>query len=187
MGENIWFVCPEDAPVRNVNERVIAFGRSEQFGAELIRRMIHGMETALNESNAVRFILMEADGILLRAIPETATLFGFHGVVFQNGDKAFRAKTFVHTPWVMDRATMTRVVAAMKGISAESEQGFPDRHIAWACELAGLVVMNDRSLWSSNQIDQPMYLKTAREAVSAGAYALHGVKTERQLEQLLSL
>lgn len=184
VGESMWFICPADAPVRTVNERVIAFGRSEQFGAELIRRMIHGMETALNESDAKRFIVLESDALTFRSEwdkwPE-----GFWGVNKPNGNpELFRAKTYVHFPWVMDRMTIARVVAAMQDLPADAELGFADRHVAWACDQAGIEIHDHPELWSCNQIDQPGYMAGARLALKGALSGLHGVKTEGQLEQL---
>lgn len=183
-GDNIWFVCPEDSPVSGV-ETVLAHGKSQQFGPELIKRMLYGMNLALGLSDADAFLVTEADCVTVGTIPDHPK-DGFRCVIYANGDPAWKASSYIHTPWWFDRPTMDAVVRAMSALAPDAELGFPDRHVAWACEQARITPIRDNRLVSHNQFDLPRYMEDARRSIAKGAFALHGVKTEAQLKQLLA-
>lgn len=184
VGDNIWFICPEDAPILE-GETILTHGRSEQFGPELMKRMIYGMNLALGLSDADAFLVMEADSVTFGKVPDHPG-DGMRAVIYPNGDPAWKASSYIHTPWWFDREGMRVVLKAMMGLPAEAELGFPDRHIALACEQASIVPINDTRLVSFNQLDLPRYMASAKKSVAAGAFAIHGVKTEEQLRQLLA-
>lgn len=110
-----------------------------------------------------------------------------------------KAEGYYHNPWVFRKDTAAAFLTAGRqairdGICPERGSGqpstpecSPDVFFGYVAEALGLTVQSD--LWrqySRNSFDIPGHLEEAREAYRNGVDVIHGIKTQEQLDFLLS-
>ena len=127
------------------------------------------------------FCLVEYDGIFIRPVPPIkpgticAKLAGHR-------DGHFRGNAYYHTPWYLDRIMAGRILkygfAMLK--AGLIEGGFIDRWLGLMVDLYDIPIA-DTSTYTQNTIDTPAKIEQARTAIEAGAWYIHGIKTESQL------
>lgn len=110
-----------------------------------------------------------------------------------------KAEAFYHNPWIFHREAAIKFVAegreaikegicGKKGPDAYgTAEASPDVFFGYVCEKLGLPVQDN--LWtqySQNSFDIPGRLEEAREAVRNGIDVVHGIKTQAELNFILS-
>lgn len=165
----------------------ITIGKSSYIETPaLCRRLIDTAAWALSQKPWEQAVIIEYDTILLKPFPKLPV--GLSGHLAGGRLPGCKASFFIHNPWVADRATWQRIVLAGLQMLAEgdTENNSPDCFIAWVCEKHGIPVnMRAFPSYSRNTLhfarppNQGDFSVEARDAVRAGAVAVHGVKDSK--------
>lgn len=156
-------------------------------GDHLCRRLLGTIRAGL-DAGATELVIIEYDVCFFRALPATMP----EGLVMNatgGWSEGFRGKRYFHPPWMMDINTAYRVLEGGEEMLAggDIEKGFPDRFIGRLAERYDVPV---REGWfanyTQNSLDQPEYLKQARQARLAGAHCVHGMKSAQQLNYVMA-
>jgi hypothetical protein len=133
------------------------------------------------------FLITEPDSICLRHLPifPATTDSGLITTVAGHRSGGFRGEHYFHAPWWMDRWTLNSVkVFANRMVKAGiTEQGFIDRFLGLLVDLYDIKVMEAKS-YSENTLETPESWAKARKAIADGAYFVHGIKTQQQLDEV---
>ncbi len=166
-------------------------------GPHLPTRLLDTIETLLLRPWR-HLCLAEYDTLFLKPIPvESVKTVAGH---FAGGPTwGSKAKCFVHNPWCFARDSAIRFLGAGRGAiaggmcpdrlphGASTPECSPDVFLAAVCEANAIPMQFD--LWSEysrNSLDVPGHLEEARQACRDGVQVIHGVKTNEQLEYILS-
>ena len=155
-------------------------------GSHLCNRLLDTIAAAL-ERGASEIIAAEYDTLFFKPLPLLPP-----GLTMNRkggGSDGFKGSAFYHGPWCMEAHTGAKVVEFGREMikRGDIERGFPDRFIGLLAEQAGITV--NESVFTSytqNTLDRPEFLEQARQAVKDGATAVHGVKTQAQLEAIIT-
>ncbi len=178
--------------------RTIAVGESGYIdGPRLPNRLLDTIEMLLMRPWSA-LILTEYDTVFFKPIDLTYlwTVAGHYAGSQTWGSKA---KSFYHNPWVFTRATAAAFLGAGRAAIREgicpgrvSGQGpapecSPDVFFGYVCESLKMPVQ--KHLWteySRNSLDIEGHLGEARDAYQQGVQIIHGIKTQKELEFILS-
>jgi len=187
-GSDIIYIYPKDATLlapKGVTG--IAIGKSEHYGSELMQRMGIGigLVAAMNYDTIA---VVEGDSIVLRPIPD-AQPSGIDCFLYDtNGDPQWKAKHYVHWPWLMSGATAYLVGRGLQAMveAGDIERGFPDRMLGLCAERLDIELRHRPDLtYSRNRVDAPEYIQQARTAIASGAVFVHGLKTQLDIDAIL--
>ena len=154
----------------------------------LPKRLLDTLEACLNPKyGAERIVVIEYDAVFLKPIPETPDGF----CALEAGGRPtpeFKCERFFHCLWIFDRDTAATVVVVGREMISEGEleHGSPDCFLGLLVDRFGIKTTHLAGNFSKNSLDIERDLLAARDAVRAGAWAVHGVKTEAQLKALIS-
>lgn len=130
--------------------------------------------------------VIENDTLVLR-IPQFDSLYagGIHA-----GYKLppMLANKYYHNPWWLSRNACERFVCCGQELIDEghNENGHPDFFFGYVLEQLEEEVTHFQQTFSQNTILDKWQIDPAREAVRAGAWAIHGVKSKSVLDAILS-
>lgn len=176
-------VYPEDSPSVVEGVEMIAFGKSNKYGNECLKRQLNGMRYALHRA-ADYYVFLEYDAFLLqRPRPRV----GIQANVFYSMEYAFHAPRFYHFPWIFDAAALQYFVD--RATCEPFEKGFVDRWVAAqtiAMDLAWFDLAAAKEGYSRNTIRSSQEIQEAVGLAKRGAYAFHGIKTPELLNQILA-
>lgn len=132
-----------------------------------------------------RFSIIEWDCLFFAPLPEFTGMAAFHA---GNRSPGMRAQRFHHVPWCFDfdagMSFLTKGEEMLKHVSGH--ECSPDVFFGWVCEEAGLPVTQPWVGFSRNSLDCAGDVELARDAYRNGVTALHGCKTRRDLDYILS-
>jgi hypothetical protein len=165
----------------------VEVGRNQYFGAPgLSERLIRTLEAGL-KLGADELAVIEYDVLFFRPLPALPG-DGIAMVVTGGSSPGYKSKSFFHCPWYMNAATAERVIEVGNQLieAEEHEQGWPDRFMGLIVDRSGIPVFGNLfSRYTRNTISEPSALDEAKEAIARGAHAVHGIKTEAQLNHIL--
>lgn len=99
----------------------------------------------------------------------------------------FKSSFFLHPPWGFSKLRLKQFVEAAAAYPIQStEFGIMDRWISLIIEEQGIPFTPSKFSWSSNAIDTPALVESARAAIKKGALFVHGCKNPGQLQQILA-
>ena len=166
-------------------------------GTHLPRRLLDTIEILLLRPWRV-LALLEYDVVIFKSMPfdrvETSAAHFAGGQTWGS-----QARWFAHCPWVFARDTAIRFLKAgrealAEGIVPERASGnpsvpeaSPDCFYGYVMDRAGIPFQRD--MWqeySRNSFDVPGHLEEARQAYRDGVSCIHGIKTQEQLDFILS-
>lgn len=159
----------------------VGFGDACHHGPESIRRFRWLLRLLGDQTQYHGFTIHEYDSLSLRTEPGPFIDGQLTGLVYRDDrpDRGFVGTTYIHPPLSMTRATLWQIITAMESVPDDAERGFWDRWLGLVCER-GMIGLNNGLAgfgFSRNTIEAGD-IAAAVEAVRAGAYLLHGVKTE---------
>jgi hypothetical protein len=149
------------------------------------------------------FAIIEYDTIFFNKVPEWV---GIAAHLAGGQTWGSKASTFIHNPWFIDRPTAKAILNKGRelvsfdwgtthtwhasngtGWGYGTTESSPDVFLAWVCEEAGIPVRYDlMKEFSRNSLDRPGAVDEARTARIEGLDVMHGVKTEAELNYIMS-
>jgi len=180
--DRVLLVFPEDSFVSFPDVYLFAHGPSQKYGAHCLDRQLEGMRAAL-AIDAEQYVFVEYDAVMLERPRQRP---GIQANTFPTAEPDFAADHFFHFPWIFDRQSLDRFVAA--ATLEPFEKGFVDRWLAAQADRIGIEWFDLAAAgegFSRNTIQTPEEEKAALDLVAAGGYAIHGVKSARLLQQIL--
>jgi len=191
---NTHCVFPTEAPGRKIY-RIDSGTEAHADGANHILRFLDVIRKFLQSPAFADYdvlVVTEYDSIWLGPIPDPpgvpdgihAYLAGGHEPM---RDSRWYSTRFVHTPWMMNRATAEKVFTIGHRLLRANliEHGFIDRWLGLIMDLYA-IPFHQTQTFSSNSLDTAPFMAAARTAVKCGAWYVHGVKTQEQLDTLLA-
>lgn len=187
FGCPILVMCPKDSIV-DTTAPVLAIGKKSHHDAMANRRfrelLIHLETTMHNE-----WLILESDAICLckDEIP-----LGFCGSItgnrFENTEPhRFKGSCYLHPPIAFSRDILERLIAGMKFVSDEDEEGFYDRWLGLLCDRSKVPATGwGKEGFSRNTIEVGD-ISAAVAARKAGACMFHGVKSDAVLKAITSV
>lgn len=132
-----------------------------------------------------RFCIIEWDCLFFSPLPEFTGMAAFHA---GNRSPGMRAERYWHCPWCFDFDAGTKFVTKAEEMLGQvsGHECSPDVFFGWVCEAAGIEVTEPWKGFSRNSLDCAGDVELAREARLAGVMALHGCKTRRDFDYILS-
>ena len=154
-------------------------------GTVLGRRLLDSIAWMLTQPENW-FALIEYDTIFLREIPEPepGTTMFHAGSYRLNGIDI----VFYHNPWIMDRGTAERLLAAGERVLRDGRDflSSPDVFMGWMARESRVPVHQFRMYTRNTLGDLPNDIAEARQAVKDEVVAIHGIKTKEILDRILS-
>lgn len=168
-------------------------------GSHLPQRLIDTLEVGL--ANKTRFHhIMVAEYDVLFLCPIRYRMMEHAVASHRAGSKTWGslANSYYHNPWVFKREAAQHFIEVGKEAIAEgvcyrnrgeasSAESSPDVFFGYVCERMGQTVQNN--LWtefSRNSFDIPGDLELAREARKNGVEVIHGLKTQKEYDYVMS-
>lgn len=169
---DVLYTSPLNAPI--TGRHSVKLGCDGYVGPESIRRFRTVWGHLLQLSYDL-FQINEYDSFCLGPVP----LFdGLQGNLFFNSDPKYESPIFFQAPWILNRPTLERIVAAMGEIPTTLDAHFCDR-------VLGAIVLRENIPWAgyadkgiSWNLVAPQEIAALKNAVTNGAVAIHGIKTE---------
>ena len=157
-------------------------------GKHLPARLLDTIQYCLT-TDASHFCIVEYDVLFFSKIPEwngiAAHLAGFK---LPNSQASF----FIHNPWLIDRPTAETLLEVGRQLIAQEwphgcVEGSPDCFLAWVCQEANVPVKFDlMKEFSRNSLDLAGSLEDARKSRLDGCDIIHGVKSQKELDYIMS-
>jgi hypothetical protein len=179
--DNLLIISPENSPCILPNTNNILYEKSNQYGMPMLKRQIFGMKKAL-DFNSDYYVFIEYDGIMLSRPKEREFI---QTNTYYDNRRVFSSKYFHHFPWIFPQKILKEFCE--KATFEPFEQGFVDRWLACQVDKIGIPFINMQKIkegFSTNTI------KKENESelyglISRGAYAIHGIKNEGILNEIL--
>lgn len=160
-------------------------------GDNLPRRLVDTLRWATDDKtfdDFTHFMVIEYDTVFLRQPPHDTEL---QVAAHRAGPNIppMKSNSFYHNPWWFSRERAIQF--ALKGdlllSRGENELGHPDFFFGFVFQELGMEVKHLEGTFSRNSLDIPSDRILARDRIRAGElWAVHGVKTQAQLEEILS-
>lgn len=162
-------------------------GAGGHHGDELADRVVEMLEWALSQSWSM-FGLFEYDAFHLAHM--APPLKGMSAIRYKQDNPTYwEGAFFLHYPHLYSREALAAIVPQLKAIRARGEVDtrYSDRFIGRAAELAGIPVQDLKAekLGFSRDTITTADVPEMEKAVRKGAVAIHGVKTEDILAEIL--
>lgn len=182
---SVWPASPSLIGFRNEGQDCYNDGTSQ------LVRFLDVLEFVLSRADKSpygQFAIIEWDTLLVREMPMWATEipYGLTGTHAGGRSEGFHTDNFFHCPWLISRRTASDILQYGHRLlrAGLTESGFLDRWLGMLCQIYDIPVGAERNAYTKNSLDRPEYIEQARAAIKAGAWAVHGVKSESQLAQL---
>jgi len=183
FSSEVMVVSPVDSPCILPDAKLLVHEVSNKFGMPCLRRQLRGMKEALSFA-ADLYVFTEYDGFMIKS-PEWRS--GLQANAFPDNSGNYASACFFHFPWIFDRETLERFVAC--ATFEPFEKGFVDRWLAAQVDLMNVPVHDLQASgegFSRNTIEAQDEERLL-QAVRAGAYAIHGVKSASLLKRVLDV
>jgi len=166
-------------------------GKGGYIQPDVIKRWVRTWEIVTTEekfSEFTDFCMVESDSVFLRK-PEPhpgGLLTKLSGGAVGGASKASR---FFHCVWWADRETAKIIVEEGKKLMAEGEfeLNSPDLFLGLITDRRPEIKVSESNTWSCNGNDLQNRMHQCEAAVKAGAYFVHGLRTRKEYDHLLSL
>lgn len=195
VAEQVAFVTPCDAQL-SAGFREYSVGVNAKYGPENNRRVQFALALGLRTQHPY-IMLTEYDAVLWSAPPADALpAFGQSaGPLFTGPQrkfwhwegKDFAGRSYMHFPQIHTRASARAILAAMDKLPMDAEHGLADRYMGLAIERAGVKVNNwlPRYAYTKDTLTLDD-VAPCRDAIAAGAFASHGLKSADVLNGILA-
>jgi len=206
--DDLLLVSPSDAPCVIDGVNCLTFSKSQRYGPHSLERQLFGMKAALGYDSDF-YVFLEYDAIMLqrpRARPIVqGNLFNQH-LFYNNDDRVWQGVCFMHYPWVFPADKLKNFVNTVE-LSVFPAHQFRDSNdgqyertycqdvwmvqklLTHGFEIHNLSGYDSREIeigegFSRHTIDKNN-IELALLKARNGAYALHGIKDEETLSQIL--
>lgn len=180
--DNLMIISPEDSPCILQNVECITYEKSNKFGLPMLKRQLFGMKNSLKYESDYH-IFIEYDGIMLSKPKERNII---QANIFNDGGKEeYSSIYFHHFPWIFSQKILKDFCE--KATFEPFNKGLVDRWLAGQLDKIKLDIFNLKSTnegFSKNTIE-PEHESDLYKAINNGAYAIHGIKNERILNEIL--
>jgi hypothetical protein len=189
--ETVWPL--EYAPMI-VKTHLLNFGKESYVdGDNHLRRFMGVLAHCVHDHDMgcySNFCFIEYDCLIFKRLDWARAASGNDTMVTTiagGSSSGFHASRFFHCPWWMDRLSAVRILEWGKRMlnAGLIEQGFLDRWLGLMSDLYPLRI-TPAAFYSRNTLDTSEHIAGAAKAVAGGAWGVHGVKTEYQLNALLA-
>lgn len=179
-----FIVCPADDLIRTKHP-VLAIGRSSHHNAAAnarFKELFH----VLGMMDFDYFWIHEYDSICVDPEPPDLDPKKLWGNLWHNTEpKRFTGRQFFHQPLFLPREILGILLMHMERIPDASEEGFQDRFLGLAVDLAGVPFAGYENLGFSRNTIEPEHLRDAVAARKAGATLFHGIKSAMVLDAIV--
>lgn len=154
-----------------------------------IGRLLQVAEQCLKWSRHDQFMFLEYDCVMVRPLPPIqhpcCGRVGITTTIAGGWSEGFHALAYYHTPWIFTGYSLRVFLTDAKAMLAAGldEQGFIDRFIGLWVQLHRVTV-GVAHWYSRNTIESEREIQEARAAIEAGAWGVHGCKTEACLKAI---
>lgn len=197
--DNLVIVSPNDNPcvIKGIN--CVTFETRQHHGQFALRRQLFAMELGLMMyKNTDQFVFLEYDALMLKRPQNRPIIQGnlFNERIFLNRQEDWMAKgaCFLHYPWIFP---FDKLKLFLEKVTLDAD--CHTAHDIWIAQklmkynfeihnLLGLVPSAPNGTgegYSQNSLDTEERISNAVFQVKNGAYAIHGVKTEECLIEIL--
>lgn len=184
-GTDLMVMCPQDA-VLQTDIPVLALGRKGHHSAMANWRFRQLLEF-LTRLRYDWFVVHEYDSICVSPEIPPCPVTAISANLFTADQPEFKGHHFLHPPLQLGPDVLWRILDAMRKLPDDSERGFWDRLIGYACELADVAMVPYGKLGFSKNTIHPEDIPAAVDARKKGAVMYHGVKTEQVLRALTTV
>lgn len=158
-------------------------------GKNHLERYLALLEMFLNHPEFKEFdslMVTEYDSVFLGPVPGPSYGHFVATLGWFGGNDGFAPVPYFHAPWWTSRAIAKVILLAGQRMlnCGITEKGFLDRWLGLLVYLFA-IPWKEAEAFSVNTLDTPEHMAAARKAIAAGAWFVHGVKTEPQLKNLL--
>jgi hypothetical protein len=192
--DNLLFVSPKDNPLVLEGYDCLSIEKREHHGIHALKRHLFAMKVALNYKSDF-YVFLEYDAIMLKRLKPRPIIQGnlFNEKIFLNKDEEAMRQglCFLHFPWIFPADKLKEFVDKVD-LSVENHPSYSKRYAHDIWLIQKLMKLNFEVFnllgsegFSNNSFDTPERLSKAISAVEKKAYALHGIKTEDVLKQIL--
>lgn len=190
--DNLLFVSPKDNPLTLEGFDCLSIEKREHHGPHALKRHLFAMKVALNYESDF-YVFLEYDAIMLKRPEPRPIIQGnlFNERFINNEDKIKTGFCFLHFPWIFP-AEKLKDFTSKVDLSVEDHVSYEKTysHDIWLMQKLIKHNFEVKNLlgsegFSSNSIDTPKKLSSAKSLIEKGAYALHGIKTEDVLKEIL--
>ena len=176
--DNLMIISPTDSPCILPNTDCETYEESNMFGKPMLKRQLFGMKRALDIKSDY-YVFIEYDGIMLSRPVERDII---QANTFYDSSMVFSSVYYHHFPWIFPRKVLEEFC---ERVSLEPfNKGFVDRWLAVQLDIMNMKVFHllESSEGFSRNTIEPQDIQQLIKAVSHGAYAIHGIKTEAVLD-----
>lgn len=164
-------------------------GKSAYLTPELVKTWVRTWEVLLLRECYKKydtFCMIEYDSVFLQQPPPHPG--GLFSHLAGGQMEGFKATRFYHTPWFSDRDTAAIIVEEGNRLIAEGEfeHGSPDVFLGLICDRRPEIKITETGTWSCNGNDFMNRKDAAAEAIKAGSWFLHGIRTKEELDWVMS-
>ena len=195
--DNLLIISPKDNPCILQGIDCLSIDKRQHHGPHTLARHLFAMKAALGY-NSDFYVFLEYDALMLKRPEPRPIIQGnlFNERVFFERQEEFMRKgsCFLHFPWIFPADKLKEFVDR---VELDPNDGVA--HDIWLIQklmdlnmdvhnLLGLTPNSPNGTgegYSQNSLDTPQRIENAVYQVKSGAYALHGIKTEEALEQIL--
>ncbi len=175
--------CIWPEPIETIEAGINAYATQDAYNlpARLILTLKHFLTTDYE-----RCLVVEYDSLILKPMPDYPPGFVAH----RAGGKhpGSEATQFFHTPWIFDRPAAKACARVGMEILSDGTilrgghgvHASPDMFLGLIMDRCGLP-WTESGTFSRNTVDSPDQAAAAREAIAAGTWFVHGIKTREQL------
>jgi hypothetical protein len=201
--DNLLIVSPKDNPCIIEGIDCLSIEKRQHHGPHTLARHLFAMKAALGY-NSDYYVFLEYDAIMLKRPEPRPIIQGnlFNEKIFINKEESGMkgGHCFLHFPWIFPADKLKDFVEKVD-LSVENN---PVDHknyahdiwiiqklMKYGFDVYNLLGYSQRSSnepiegYSNNSFDTPERTANAVHYVEQGAYALHGIKTEEVLKQIL--
>ena len=180
---NTRLTFPEPIPTRAIGDEHYILGDNQP------RRIIDTFRWFNEDArfkNHTHAWIMQADSLILGKLPEIEA--DIAGLLNGGPCKGFKASCFYHPPWIVSHKGAAEFIECGEKLLAEGEceHGIPDYFFALVCETMGVKVQTLEGALSVNSTTlMTEHVEHNIAAIKAGAWYVHGVKTQAELDWVL--
>lgn len=189
----ILVVCPIGHPIKSTHQ-VVELGGIGSSGPQMIERHIKAMiHSALEHSDY--YVFFECDSLCIsKELPLKSGLWGntFRSVDPDYGHHQEKWITwqYLNFPWIIDHASMCRIICTSLMFPEMQEGGFVDRWIAALAQCAGVPMIRFSPRGFTRSVidfNNPENASEIEAVIKAGGTMFHGIKTKTDLDFILNI
>lgn len=176
-------VWPDNIRSMEIGENRYIDGKSDH----LCRRLLDTLEGFL-PLEWDRLCIVEYDAVFFHPLPRDLPS-GIIAHLSGGTPTGCTCSQFFHCPWIFDRESAKKTIEVGRQMLADGDiqLGSPDCFLGRMQDVSDIRITDSPfPVYSRNSLDITWQLEEARQAVRSGVTMVHGVKTEAQLNSLIS-